>query len=173
VRLHEEPMTKRKATFSLMGMGLAAMIGVFLGSGAFTFHYGEGWSYFSEDPTSCINCHIMQIHYDTWHHSSHSAVATCADCHLPQDFPHSYISKADNGFFHSWEFTFQAFHEPIQIKPRNQRILENNCIRCHSNLVDQMMTFHVPADRAGATSCLHCHSEVGHTNRPRMTARGQ
>lgn len=161
----------KKLAVSISGLILAAMIGIFVGSGTFTFHYGEGWSYFSEDPTSCINCHIMQPHYDTWLKSSHHAVASCADCHLPQEFPHSYISKADNGFFHSWAFTFQDFHEPIEIKPRNQRILQSNCIRCHSTLVDQMMAQHSPADRHDLVSCMHCHADVGHTAPPRMTGR--
>jgi cytochrome c nitrite reductase small subunit len=34
--------------------------GLLTGLGAFTFHYGEGASYFSKDPRSCMNCHIMK-----------------------------------------------------------------------------------------------------------------
>ncbi len=166
-------MTRRKLVITGSGLALAGAFGIFLGTGAFTFHYGEGLSYFSTDPTSCTNCHIMQVHYDTWLQSSHRGVANCVDCHLPADFPHNLVSKADNGFFHSWEFTFQNFHEPIQIKPRNERILENNCIRCHSAITNQMRSHHTPRDRKDEMSCLHCHSDVGHTAPPRMTARGE
>lgn len=158
---------KKTITLSMFGLLIAGAVGMLLGVSSFTFHYGEGWSYFSKDPASCINCHVMQPHYDSWLKSSHHAVADCVDCHLPTDFPHSYISKADNGFFHSWAFTFQDFHEPIQIKPRNTRILENNCLRCHQDLVAQMNAHHQPLHREDRISCMHCHSDVGHTQRPR------
>lgn len=156
---------------SLAGFAAAAAVGSFVGAGGFTFHYGEGWSYFSQDPGTCINCHIMRPHYDTWLKSSHHAAATCVDCHLPADFPHDLVSKADNGFFHSWAFTFEDFHEPIQIKPRNMRILENNCVRCHQSLVAQMRAYSAAAAPPGRVSCMHCHDDVGHTARPRLYAR--
>ncbi|MDY0167879.1 MAG: cytochrome c nitrite reductase small subunit [Thermoguttaceae bacterium] len=155
----------------LTGFAAAAVAGSFLGAGGFTFHYGEGLSYFSKAPETCVNCHIMQPHYDTWLKSSHHATAACVDCHLPADLPHSLVSKADNGFFHSWAFTFQDFHEPIQIKPRNLRILEDNCIRCHQPVVAQMQAYSAPADPAERVSCMHCHDDVGHTSRPRLYAR--
>lgn len=151
----------------LLGLSLPVMLGGLLGVGSFTFHYGEGWSYFSTDPTTCVNCHIMQPHYDTWQKSSHHAVATCVDCHLPHDFPHKYIAKADNGFNHSWAFTFQDFHEPIEIKPRNRRILEQNCRHCHEAMVHQMLAHHEAVDRADMIECVHCHAGVGHTLPPR------
>ncbi|MFN4261551.1 MAG: cytochrome c nitrite reductase small subunit [Gemmataceae bacterium] len=153
--------------FGMAGFPVAIFLGMFLGAGSYTFYYGEGASYFSKEPTSCINCHIMQPHYDTWLKSSHHAVATCADCHMPRAFPHDLIAKADNGWNHSWAFTFQDFHEPIQIKPRNQRILENNCLACHETLVHQMVGHHAHLDPKEGVSCLHCHADVGHTYPPR------
>jgi cytochrome c nitrite reductase small subunit len=138
---------------------LAVLGGMLAGMGAFTFTYGEGMSYFSEDPRACINCHVMQDQYDSWVKSSHSAFATCNDCHLPNEAPASYIAKADNGFFHSWAFTFDDFHEPIQIKPRNYRIVQNNCIDCHSTMVHELVRETV---RGESVSCIHCHTNVGH-----------
>lgn len=155
----------------LSAVALAALLGVLAGSGAFTFHYGEGLSYFSGDPQSCVNCHIMQPQYDSWLKSSHHAVATCADCHLPAAFPANLISKSDNGFFHSWAFTFQDFHEPIVMKPRNRRILEQNCRHCHEPIVDEMLTHHRALRGDDHISCLHCHADVGHTGRPRSIGR--
>ena len=143
------------------------MFGLLFGAGTFTFQYAEGLSYFSKDPSTCINCHIMQPHYDSWLKSSHGSVATCVDCHLPEDFPHSVIAKADNGWNHSWQFTFQTFHEPIQIKPRNSRILQNNCVRCHSEMVSSILAEDVPAGHDESISCVKCHSGVGHTAKPR------
>ena len=59
--------------------GLALMLGVLVGLGAFTFVYAEGFSYFSNDPNACMNCHIMREQFDGWSHSSHKAEATCTD----------------------------------------------------------------------------------------------
>ena len=162
---------RRTWCVSLAGLAAATVVGCVVGAGGFTFHYGEGWSYFSKAPETCVNCHIMQPHYDTWLKSSHHAAATCTDCHLPSTFPHSIVSKADNGFFHSWAFTFEDFHEPIQIKPRNRRILQDNCVRCHESLVAQMQAYSGPLGTSDRISCLHCHDDVGHTARPRLYAR--
>lgn len=143
------------------------MVGLAAGAGTYTFYYGEGYSYFSKSPQTCVNCHIMQPHYDTWLKSSHHAVATCVDCHLPHEFPYNLIAKADNGWNHSWAFTFQNFHEPIEMKPRNRRILLDNCLGCHAGLVHEMLSYDVPAGAEGEIDCLHCHADVGHTYPPR------
>jgi cytochrome c nitrite reductase small subunit len=137
----------------------AALVGVLVGVGLFTFGYGEGHAYLSNDPAACTNCHIMQPQYDSWLNSSHQAQATCNDCHLPRGLLTKLVAKADNGFFHSWAFTFQDFHEPIQIKPRNLRILQANCVACHETTVT-----HLLADTLGdvSTGCFTCHHSVGH-----------
>ncbi|MEX0701765.1 MAG: cytochrome c nitrite reductase small subunit [Planctomycetales bacterium] len=157
----------KRSVLGMATIALSALLGASLGVGSYTFHYGEGFSYFSKDPASCVNCHIMQPHHDTWLKSSHHAVATCIDCHLPHEFPHDWIAKAENGWNHSWAFTLQNFHEPIRMTPRNRRILEDNCKTCHGPLTDQMFAGHDPADERGAVSCLHCHADVGHTAPPR------
>ena len=43
----------------------------FLGVSAYTFTYAEGFSYLSDDPKACINCHIMNDQYHSWSSSSH------------------------------------------------------------------------------------------------------
>jgi cytochrome c nitrite reductase small subunit len=146
----------------ILGMALAVLVGVLVGVGSFTFHYGEGFSYFSTDPTACINCHIMQPQYDSWINSSHHH-ARCVDCHLPQDnLVSNLIAKSDNGWRHSWAFTFQDFHEPIQIIPRNAQILQDNCLRCHQDIVHDMLTV---TGRGEQVSCVRCHQAVGHAAR--------
>jgi cytochrome c nitrite reductase small subunit len=142
------------------GIILAVLIGVLVGVGLFTFDYGEGLSYFSEDPEACINCHIMNEQYDSWLKSSHHAVAKCTDCHLPHDTIRRYIAKADNGYHHSVGFTLQNFHEPIMIKPRNVRILQENCLVCHGDFVHQILPGSTTA--LDAVDCIHCHRHVGH-----------
>ena len=94
---------------------LAVLLGLLIGTGAFTFRYAEGFSYFSADPEACVNCHIMTPQYDSWQKSSHHAAATCVDCHLPHDFIGKYIAKAENGYHHSKAFTLQNFHEPFRL----------------------------------------------------------
>ena len=140
----------------------AAALGVLFGLGAFTFGYGDGTAYLSNDPASCANCHVMQTHYDSWLNSSHKGVATCNDCHLPHDFAGKWITKADNGFFHSLAFTTGGFPEPIRIKERNRRVTQGACLNCHSDYVNHML----PAVTGGETqSCVHCHGDAGHAGR--------
>jgi nitrate/TMAO reductase-like tetraheme cytochrome c subunit len=45
---------------------LAALIGGIVGLGVFTFAYAQGASYLSDDPSTCVNCHIMREVYDGW-----------------------------------------------------------------------------------------------------------
>ena len=137
----------------------AAGLGILGGLGAFTFGYGEGASYLSNDPNACTNCHVMQGHFDSWVKSSHHDVATCNDCHLPHDFVGKWVVKSDNGFFHSLAFTTGEFHEPIQIKPRNARVVQNACLHCHQDFVHNML----PAEPGGGMlQCVSCHGDVGH-----------
>jgi cytochrome c nitrite reductase small subunit len=139
----------------------ALSLGIVLGLGAFTFHYAQGTSYFSDDPVACTNCHIMLPQYDSWQKASHHAVASCVDCHLPTDFVNKYLAKAENGFFHSKAFTFQDFHEPIAIKPKNAAILQTQCLHCHADLIDDV--HHVQdVNEPNSPPCVHCHDSVGH-----------
>ena len=138
----------------------AVLVGTLTGVGTFTFDYGEGLSYFSTDPAACANCHIMQPQYDSWLRASHHAAAGCVDCHLPPSGLPKYIAKADNGWRHSWAFTFLDFHEPIQINRRNSEILQDNCLRCHGPLVHDLVSG--ATTDADAVSCVHCHADVGH-----------
>jgi cytochrome c nitrite reductase small subunit len=158
-KTHKSAKKRRWGVPGWLPVGLAILFGMFTGIGMFTFGYARGFSYLSNDPTACANCHIMQNHFDSWLKSSHHHVAVCNDCHLPHDFVRKYITKADNGFFHSLAFTLENFHEPIQIKPRNRRVTQDSCIYCHSDIVDQML----PESPEGEMLlCVHCHADVGH-----------
>jgi cytochrome c nitrite reductase small subunit len=141
-------------------IALAVVLGILIGVGVFTFNYAEGLSYFSTDPKACVNCHIMRDEYDSWQKSSHHAAAKCVDCHLPHETVPKYIAKGQNGFNHSRAFTFQDFHEPIRIKPRNARILQENCLACHTDMVHELVRG-ATTDK-DAVTCVHCHADVGH-----------
>lgn len=150
------------ASAGFLSVAFAFVLGVLGGVGAFTFGYGRGASYLSNDPRACANCHVMQDHFDSWQNSSHRHVAVCNDCHLPHDSPGKWVTKIDNGFFHSLAFTLENFHEPIRIKPRNRRVTQNACLACHGEFVHQMLP---PGPRGEMLSCVHCHGDVGHALR--------
>ena len=79
---------------------------------------------------------------------------------MPAETIPKYLAKGRNGFWHSWGFTFQDFHEPIRIRPENARVLQQNCVRCHSELVsDVRAPYH---DSADVMDCVRCHQSVGH-----------
>ncbi|MBW2701439.1 MAG: cytochrome c nitrite reductase small subunit [Deltaproteobacteria bacterium] len=141
-------------------MLLAILFGLLIGTGLFTINYAEGLSYLSTDPKACVNCHIMTPQYDSWQKGSHHTAATCVDCHLPHSFIAKYIAKAENGYHHSKAFTFQDFHEPIMIKERNSKILQENCVICHGDMVHEL--FKRDLSRPNAVNCIHCHASVGH-----------
>jgi cytochrome c nitrite reductase small subunit len=147
----------------------AVGLGVLAGIGTFTFGYGKGASYLSNNPVGCANCHVMQDHFDSWQHSSHHHVAVCNDCHLPHNFVGKWVVKGDNGMFHSIAFTLENYHEPIQIKPRNRKVTQNTCIHCHKDFVHALLPPEVD-ESAGAKiqetlACVHCHKNVGHAYR--------
>ena len=62
---------------------VAVTIGLAAGIGSYTFLYARGYSYLTNDPQACANCHIMRGHYDAWTRGSHRSVAGCNDCHTP------------------------------------------------------------------------------------------
>jgi len=164
----EAPRRRRLSWLAMLGsvgalpFAIAVLLGMLGGVGAFTFGYGDGAAYFSNDPEACANCHVMQGHYDSWIASGHSHVAVCNDCHLPPGALNSLVTKMDNGFFHSLAFTTGGFPEPIRIKERNRKVTQRACLSCHSDYVNNML----PYERGGdMLLCVSCHSEVGHRGR--------
>lgn len=144
---------------------LSVALGALAGIGGYTYRYAEGLSYFSTDPRACVNCHIMQPQYDAWQKASHHTAAVCVDCHLPESFVPKYLAKAENGWRHGKLFTTQNFREPIEIQAAGSRILQENCVRCHGDLVHPMLALSTSADRRDegqGMQCVHCHWTVGH-----------
>jgi cytochrome c nitrite reductase small subunit len=144
----------RRITFALALVASVA-IGATVGLGLFTFVYAKGSSYLGTDPAACANCHVMTEQYAAWQKSSHHAVAGCNDCHAPASGIAKYWVKAVNGYYHSYAFTTDDFHEPIRITERNRRVTEAQCRHCHAATVAAMGT-------AGDVSCIRCHDSVGH-----------
>jgi len=143
----------------ISGTLLGALVGLALGAGAYTFVYAKGYSYLSNDPQACANCHAMADQYSGWLKSSHHSVATCNDCHTPHNLAGKYATKAENGFWHSFYFTTGAYPENIQAREKSRRIVEESCRRCHTDIAGDLAS---PAASADELSCLRCHGHVGH-----------
>lgn len=148
------PSVRLVAGIGLPGVALCVLAGMLLGSGGYTAYVSGATSYLSNDPRACVNCHIMREHYDGWQKASHHAVATCNECHVPHRLVPKYLSKAENGFWHSKGFTLQDFHEPIRIREKNRKTLNRNCMACHEMLVSHIDTQDI--------NCVQCHAGVGH-----------
>lgn len=135
---------------------LSGLTGLLLGIGAYTFHFAEGLSYFSNDPNACANCHVMRDYLDSWQKSSHHTRAVCNDCHSPHSIVPKMLTKADNGWNHSVKFTLHTYGDPIRIRLVNAERVQANCVNCHRELVDDVR--HGKQD----IDCLRCHAGVGH-----------
>jgi len=140
-------------------MLVGSLLGIAAGVGGFTFVYARGASYLTDDPAACANCHVMQEQYDGWMRSSHRAVAVCNDCHTPDGLVPKYLTKARNGFWHSYYFSLGGYPDPIQITSRNAEVTEAACRKCHAEVVlaiDRGPHGGVPL------GCVQCHGSVGH-----------
>ncbi len=138
---------------------LAVLVGVGLGVGVYTFWYARGYSYLTNDPRACANCHVMREYYDAWVKSTHHQAAVCNDCHAPHNFAGKYFTKAVNGYLHSFAFTSGRFPDNILITGRNERVTEGACRSCHGEITSAMTATHARGDVA----CIRCHFDVGHS----------
>jgi formate-dependent nitrite reductase cytochrome c552 subunit len=94
VRAAEAESMSPSTVRQLAAIVLGSLVGLGVGMASYTFLYAQGWSYLTNNPATCTNCHIMQDHYDARVKSSHRAVATCNDCHTPANIVAKYYTKA-------------------------------------------------------------------------------
>ncbi len=139
----------------------SVLVGVLVGLGSYTFIYAKGYSYLTNDPSACANCHVMQDHFDAWTRASHRSVAVCNDCHTPPGLLPKYVTKARNGFWHSFYFTTGRYPDPLRITPRNERVTELACRKCHAELTASIDPGHSDTGISGL-KCSTCHNDVGH-----------
>lgn len=146
----------------------AAIVAVaaFFGLGLYVLRVSNAASYLSDDPQACVNCHLMTPQYITWNHSSHREVAHCNDCHVPHNnVVNKYFFKAKDGLYHASIFTLRAEPQVIKAKSASIEVIQNNCIRCHSDQVtDAQLAGYVEDHHAKRTDrlCWECHREVPH-----------
>lgn len=141
-------------------------LGILGGLGAFVLYVSNAVSYFSDEPRTCVNCHVMAPQYATWQRGSHGRVTTCNDCHVPQDnIFRTYAFKASDGMRHATMFTLRLEPQVIQIKEAGVAVVQENCIRCHDDLVHRVSSGSLTAMNARAGEgllCWECHREVPH-----------
>lgn len=124
-------------------------------------YVGNATSYLSDKPETCINCHVMYTQYASWRISSHARIATCNDCHVPQDnIFRKYFFKASDGLRHSTMFTFRLEPQVIRIKEAGINVVQENCKRCHSNLINHTQLITNESDKE--RKCWSCHEETPH-----------
>ena len=108
----------------------------------------------------------MRDHFEAWNRSSHANVAACNDCHTPPGTVAKYVTKAENGFWHSFYFTTGNYPDPLRITARNQDVTERACRKCHDELtasIEPVRASVRPSDtHDGRTSCIRCHDRAGH-----------
>ncbi|HBL75006.1 MAG: cytochrome c nitrite reductase small subunit [Bacteroidetes bacterium GWF2_42_66] len=142
------------------------LCGIFAGFGIYSFYISKAHSYLSDQPETCVNCHIMAPQYATWNHSSHREHANCNDCHVPHNnVLNKYFFKAKDGMRHASMFTLRMEPQVIFIHEAGRNVVHNNCIRCHSNLLlDPKLVLTVKNQEVHATNrvCWECHREVPH-----------
>lgn len=144
---------------------ILVLLGVFvfgslIGVGGFALFYGNGIGYLGDDPETCAQCHAMDDYLDGWKAGSHTAVATCNDCHMPHDnIVNKLIVKADNGFWHALKFTTGNYPTNIEIRESNRDVTNEACLYCHADYVDEVHRFRPEDDQL---DCTKCHETVGH-----------
>jgi cytochrome c nitrite reductase small subunit len=140
--------------------------GSIIGLLAFILYTSNAVSYLSDKPETCINCHVMVPQYATWQHSSHRENASCNDCHVPHNNVfNKYYFKAKDGLRHATMFTLRMEPQVIFIHEAGQKVVHDNCVRCHSELLtdaklDTQTNFkhYEKSER----ECWDCHREVPH-----------
>jgi cytochrome c nitrite reductase small subunit len=140
--------------------------GILMGIFFFLFYISKAYSYLSDSPATCVNCHIMAPQYATWNHSSHRRYTNCNDCHVPHNNVFSkYLFKAKDGMRHASIFAMRREPQVIVILEAGRNVVHQNCIRCHSGLLlNPRLTACVENQKLHATGriCWECHREVPH-----------
>jgi cytochrome c nitrite reductase small subunit len=142
------------------------VLGFAVGLLVLVFRVSRASSYLSDNPETCVNCHVMAPQFATWFHSRHRQVASCNDCHVPHDnILRHYAFKASDGARHAFMFTFRLEPQVIRIHSAGQRVVQENCIRCHATTVDETRLTQVRGDDVHASDglrCWACHRETPH-----------
>lgn len=141
--------------------------GVFVGLAGLMLYLLRFHTYLGDEPSACVNCHIMTPYYATWEHSSHARNATCNDCHVPHDnIAHKYLFKGMDGMKHVAYFVTHSERQAIMAEDASAQVIMDNCIRCHTQLNTAMVKTgqidYEAAKKGEGKACWDCHRNVPH-----------
>ena len=141
-------------------------MGVFAGLVCYGLYVSKAHSYLSDNPETCVNCHIMGPQFATWSHSAHREAAHCNDCHVPHDNVfNKYYFKAKDGLRHATIFTLRKEPQVIFIRDEGKHVVQGNCLRCHDRLLENWeKSVNTPVYMAHKSDryCWECHRETPH-----------
>ena len=131
----------------------------------------------------CLSCHVMQTAYDEYRESTHAGnrtgvIATCADCHLPHDYPEKLFVKASR-ITEVWGLVTGVIGTPEKYEQQRLAMAQSvwkeftsnqsaPCRGCHQadKMAPQKQSEHaVKAHRRAAnnkTTCVVCHQGIAH-----------
>ena len=104
--------------------------GIFVGLGGLFLYLLRFHTYLGNDPSACVNCHIMTPYYATWMHGAHARNTTCNDCHVPHDNVfRKYFFKGKDGMNHVYKFVTRQERQAIQASEESAEvIMETVCV---------------------------------------------
>ena len=146
---------------------LIVCAGIVIGLGALFLYLLRAHTYIADDPSACVNCHIMTPYYASWSHSSHGRDATCNDCHVPhQNLAMKYGFKAMDGMKHVAYFVTHSERQAIMAEDMSAQVIMDNCIRCNTQLNQEFVKTgrmgYMKTKRDEGKACWDCHRNVPH-----------
>ncbi|MCJ7534237.1 MAG: cytochrome c nitrite reductase small subunit [Anaerolineales bacterium] len=138
-------------------IGISALI-IVAGVGMYVTDFT---AYLGSNPATCNNCHVMDAVYESWFHGAHQSWANCSDCHTPHALIPKYITKGISGYHHVTAFAFGNIPDAIRAKHNSLEVVQENCVRCHTDTVDSTFEVDLHSDRY----CFECHRHVSHGER--------
>lgn len=106
----------------------------------------------------CGQCHVMDEQVDTYLHSAHRLGATCGDCHIPHSLVYGATYKAYTGTRDIVAVVTDTAPKEIRVTKLGQDILQENCLRCHGQMLEQVGD----TKRDGGRYCFDCHRSTPH-----------
>lgn len=137
-------------------VGIYSLVGIAVGGALLLVRIANATSYLSDDPLTCINCHVMTDAYASWQRGSHGRVAVCVDCHVPHsNLVAKYAFKSRDGMRHSYVFTMRTEPQVLELSAGAVPVVQANCVRCHSGQFAMIRLADTTERR-----CWDCHQNV-------------
>lgn len=141
-------LSSKTKKWLLIGLPLLVICGVFL-----VAQYER-----SSTTQYCgTTCHIMKPLYESSFHSTHRETNEigCNDCHIPHDnILEQIVYKGYSGARDYYKNTYDQ-PDVLQTKEWSKRIIQRNCIRCHSTVVKEI-------NISDGKQCFDCHRGEPH-----------